>query len=87
MGHSAVAEAAVVAVPHPKWLERPVAAVVLRDGHAVTLAELREYLADRFPSWWLPYDVVFVAAIPRTSTGKFLKSALRDALRSRLDGA
>jgi fatty-acyl-CoA synthase len=81
MGHPAVAEAAVVAVPDPKWLERPLAAVVLRDGRTATAAELRDYLGDRFPSWWLPDDVVFVPAIPRTSTGKFLKSALRDQLR------
>ena len=87
MGHAAVAEAAVVAVPHPKWLERPVAAVVLRGGRSVTPGELRAYLAERFPDWWLPDDVVFVAEIPRTSTGKFLKSALRDSLRAHLDGA
>ncbi len=85
MGHAAVAEAAVVAVPHPRWLERPVAAVVLRPGLAATAAELREYLGERFPGWWLPDDVVFVKAIPRTSTGKFLKSALRDALRTHFD--
>ena len=78
MGHPAVLEAAVVAVPHPRWLERPVAAVVLRDGRAATAAELLAFLGDRFPRWWLPDDVVFVPAIPRTSTGKFLKSALRD---------
>ena len=82
MGHPAVAEAAVVAVPHPKWIERPLAAVVLRDGRTVTPAELRAFLGDRFPAWWLPDDVVFVSAIPRTSTGKFLKSALRERFRS-----
>jgi fatty-acyl-CoA synthase len=81
MGHPAVLEAAVVAVPHPRWLERPLAAVVLREGRAATPAELLAFLGDRFPRWWLPDDVVFVPAIPRTSTGKFLKSALRDALR------
>jgi fatty-acyl-CoA synthase len=84
MSHPAVAEAAVVAVPHRKWLERPAAAVVLRSGLAVTADELRAHLADRFPSWWLPDDVVFVPAIPRTSTGKFLKSALREMLRIHL---
>jgi fatty-acyl-CoA synthase len=84
MSHPAVAEAAVVAVPDPKWLERPAAAVVLRRGLTVTPDELRAHLAGRFPSWWLPDDVVFVAAIPRTSTGKFLKSALRESLRAQL---
>ncbi|MGH7525954.1 MAG: long-chain fatty acid--CoA ligase [Gemmatimonadales bacterium] len=83
MSHPAVAEAAVVAVPHPRWLERPVAAVVLREGRSVTPAELRAHLAGRFPQWWLPDDVVFLPAIPRSSTGKFLKSALRDWLRER----
>ena len=84
MSHPAVAEAAVVAVPHPKWLERPVAAVVLRSGVSATAEELRAWLAERFPAWWLPDDTVFVPAIPRTSTGKFRKSALRDALRNHL---
>ncbi|MGH7511755.1 MAG: long-chain fatty acid--CoA ligase [Gemmatimonadales bacterium] len=81
MGHPAVAEAAVVSVPHPRWLERPLAAVVLREGRTATPDELRAFLRDRFPAWWLPDDVVFVPSIPRTSTGKFLKSALRDQLR------
>jgi fatty-acyl-CoA synthase len=84
MGHPAVAEAAVVAVPHPRWIERPVAVVVLREGRTVTAAELRDFLGERFPSWWLPDDVVFVSAIPRTSTGKFLKTALREQLRGHL---
>jgi fatty-acyl-CoA synthase len=81
MGHPAVAEAAVVGVAHPKWLERPLAAVVLREGRAATAAELRDHLDGRFPRWWLPDDIVFVPEIPRTSTGKFLKSALRESLR------
>jgi len=86
MSHPAVAEAAVVAVPHPKWIERPLAAVVLRDGRTVGQAELLAWLADRFPAWWLPDDVVFLPAIPRTSTGKFLKSALRASLRGHYGG-
>ena len=81
MSHPAVLEAAVVAVPHPRWLERPLAAVVLREGGAADAAELLAFLGERFPRWWLPEDVVFVPAIPRTSTGKFLKSAIRDAHR------
>ncbi len=85
MTHPAVAEAAVVAVPHPRWLERPVAAVVLRSGVTATPEELRAWLAGRFPAWWLPEDVVFMPAIPRTSTGKFRKSELRDMLRAQLD--
>ena len=86
MGHPAVAEAAVIGVPHPRWLERPLAAVVLRDGCTATPAELLGFLAGRFPDWWLPEDVVFVHAIPRTSTGKFLKSALRAAHHAHYGG-
>jgi fatty-acyl-CoA synthase len=82
MSHPAVLEAAVVAVPHPRWLERPLAAVVLREGRRADAAELLAFLGERFPRWWLPDDVVFVPAISRTSTGKFLKSALRDAYRA-----
>jgi fatty-acyl-CoA synthase len=78
MGHPAVAEAAVVAVPHPKWDERPLAVVVLRAGHTATADELRAYLAPSFPKWWLPEAFEFVADIPRTSVGKFKKSVLRE---------
>jgi fatty-acyl-CoA synthase len=78
MGHRAVREAAVIAVPHPKWAERPLAAVVLRDGFDVTPEELREHLASRFSRWQLPDAIVFVDEIPRTSVGKFQKSKLRE---------
>jgi fatty-acyl-CoA synthase len=77
MGHPAVKEAAVIGVPHPKWGERPLAAVVLRAGCETTLAGLHEHLAGRFAKYWLPDAVVFLEAIPRTSTGKFKKSDLR----------
>jgi fatty-acyl-CoA synthase len=78
MSHPAVGEAAVVAVPHPKWGERPLACVVLKPGYTVSLEELRDHLAQDFAKWWLPDWVEFVDRIPRTSTGKFLKSALRE---------
>jgi fatty-acyl-CoA synthase len=81
MGHPAVREAAVVGIPHPKWSERPLAAVVLKPDMQVTADELREHLAPRFPKFWLPDAVVFVEAIPRTSTGKFKKSDLRETYR------
>ncbi|HWE26343.1 MAG TPA: long-chain fatty acid--CoA ligase [Myxococcales bacterium] len=81
MGHPAVKEAAVIAVAHPKWQERPLAAVVLRDGMRVSADELRGYLAGRVHSYWVPDAFEFVDAIPRTSTGKFLKSALRERYR------
>ena len=78
VGHPTVSEAAVIAVPHPKWGERPLAVVVLRDGQSATADELREYIAPRFASYWLPDDVVFVAEMPRTSTGKMMKAELRE---------
>jgi fatty-acyl-CoA synthase len=82
MGHPAVKEAAVIGVPHPRWSERPLAAVVPRPGCGateITLEALREHLAGRFPKFWLPDAIVLVEAIPRTSTGKFKKSELRAA--------
>jgi acyl-CoA synthetase (AMP-forming)/AMP-acid ligase II len=78
MGHPAVKEAAVVGVPHPKWQERPVAAVVLKDGAKATAGELRAFLAETFAKWQLPDAFVFVEALPRTSVGKFKKIALRE---------
>lgn len=78
MGHPAVKEACVVGIPHPKWLERPLAAIVLREGASATADELRSYLATSFRKWQLPDAFVFVDSIPRTSVGKFKKSALRE---------
>ena len=78
MGHPAVKEAAVVGVPHPKWQERPLAAVVLKEGATATPEELREFLAKSFAKWQLPDAFVFVPEIPRTSVGKFKKTALRE---------
>ena len=78
MGHAGVKEAAVVAVPHPKWAERPLAVVVKKDGASVSADDLRSYLSTKVAKWALPDAVVFVESIPRTSAGKFLKSALRE---------
>jgi fatty-acyl-CoA synthase len=78
MNHPAVKEAAVVGVPHPKWLERPLAAVVLKEGAEASTEELRAFLGKTFAKWQLPDAVVFLAAIPRTSVGKFNKIALRE---------
>ncbi len=79
MAHPKVAEAAVIAVPHPKWQERPLACVVPRPGLAEPLAkeEIYECLAATFPKWELPDDVVFIEAVPKTSVGKFDKKVLR----------
>jgi fatty-acyl-CoA synthase len=81
MGHPAVREAAVVAVPHARWGERPVAVVVLREGASASEGELRQWLEPRFARYWLPDAFRFVAQIPRTATGKFLKSAVRESLK------
>jgi fatty-acyl-CoA synthase len=78
MGHPAVKEAAVVGVPHPKWQERPLAAVVLKEGATATPEELRAFLAKSFAKWQLPDAFVFLSEIPRTSVGKFKKIALRE---------
>ncbi len=78
MGHPAVREAAVIAVPHPKWQERPLAVVVLKDGCRATPEELRAYLGARFAKWQLPDGFAFATEIPRTSVGKFLKMKLRE---------
>ena len=81
MGHAAVAEAAVIAVPSAKWSERPLACVVLKAGASASADELRAFLAPRFPKFWLPDAFEFVDAIPRTSAGKFQKMALRERFK------
>ncbi|MED2125222.1 long-chain fatty acid--CoA ligase [Bacillus thuringiensis] len=80
MAHDAIFEAAVVAVPHPQWQERPVACVVQKANSTVTKEELYEFLKPQFAKWWLPDDIVFMQEIPKTSVGKFLKQALRKEL-------
>jgi fatty-acyl-CoA synthase len=68
----------VIAIPDVKWDERPLAAVVLREGKSASADELREFLAPNFAKWWLPERFEFVAEIPKTSVGKFKKMALRE---------
>jgi fatty-acyl-CoA synthase len=77
VGHEAVREAAVIAVRHPKWQERPLAVIVLKDGCCVTETELRAFLEKRFARWQVPDAFVFVEELPHTSTGKLLKTKLR----------
>jgi fatty-acyl-CoA synthase len=72
-----VADAAVVGVPDEKWQERPLAAVVLKDGEAVTPDELRAFLQDKVARWWLPERWAFVVELPKTSVGKQDKKLLR----------
>jgi fatty-acyl-CoA synthase len=78
MGHPSVKEAAVIGVPHPKWQERPLAVVVLIEGASAEPAELLEFLGAKFAKWQLPDAFVFASEIPRTSVGKFRKTALRE---------
>jgi fatty-acyl-CoA synthase len=86
MAHEAVFEAAVVAVPHEQWQERPVACVVLKEGYIgkTTKEELIEFLTSQFAKWWLPDEILFLKEIPKTSVGKFLKRALRDSVHEEL---
>jgi fatty-acyl-CoA synthase len=77
MDHPAVREAAVIAVPHPKWQERPLAVVILKDKATASEEELRSFLAARFAKWQLPDGFEFVDQLPHTSTGKLLKAELR----------
>jgi fatty-acyl-CoA synthase len=85
MGHPAVLEAAVFAIPSAKWSERPMAAVVLKPNAVTTADELRASLATHFPKFWLPDEVEFVREIPKTSVGKFQKSKLRELYREKGD--
>ncbi len=82
MGHEAVAEAAVIAIPHEKWDERPLAVVVLKDGQEATADHLLSHLEGDFAKWQLPDAVEFVDEIPRTATGKFLKMELREQFKN-----
>ena len=82
MGHPEVAEAAVVAIAHPKWTERPLACVVPKPGAVgVTREGIRSYLKGKVADWWLPDDVAVIDVIPKTSVGKFDKKVLRDRFK------
>ncbi|MQY24874.1 long-chain fatty acid--CoA ligase [Nocardia aurantia] len=77
LGHPAVAEASVIGIPDAKWDERPLVAVVLKEGVTAEPAELREFLADKFAKWQLPEYWTFIDEVPKTSVGKFDKKRLR----------
>ncbi|MBV9000566.1 MAG: long-chain fatty acid--CoA ligase [Solirubrobacterales bacterium] len=78
MGHPAVAEAAVIAIPDDQWGERPMAVLVLKEGAEATPEDLRQHLSGHFAKWQLPERMEFIDEIPRTATGKFKKIALRE---------
>ena len=81
VGHAKVAEAAVIGVRHPKWDERPLLVIVLKEGQSATKDEILGFLEGKITKWWMPDDVVFVSAIPHTATGKILKTALREEFK------
>ncbi|CAN5698237.1 long-chain fatty acid--CoA ligase [soil metagenome] len=78
MAHPDVAEAAVIGVTHPKWGERPLACVVVKEGKELSGEEVLGFLDGKVAKWWLPDDVVFIDEVPKTSVGKFSKKDLRD---------
>jgi fatty-acyl-CoA synthase len=78
MSHEAVSQAAVIAIPHEKWDERPLAAIVLKEGESATGDDLQSHLEKDFAKFWLPDAYEFVESIPMTATGKFQKLKLRE---------
>ncbi len=82
MGFSKVMEAAVIALPDDKWLERPLACIVPKPDAAQTITkeEIQDYLKDKVAKWWIPDEIVFLAEIPKTSVGKFNKKKLRETV-------
>ncbi|MGB7798599.1 MAG: long-chain fatty acid--CoA ligase [Pseudonocardiaceae bacterium] len=77
MAHPKVVEAAVVAVADDRWLERPLATVVVAEGAQVSAAELRDHLSASVPAWQLPERWSFITEVPKTSVGKFDKKLIR----------
>ncbi|HYN13379.1 MAG TPA: 3-(methylthio)propionyl-CoA ligase [Burkholderiales bacterium] len=86
VAHPAIAEAAVIGVKHPKWDERPVVVAVKKPGKDVSKDELLKFYEGKIAKWWMPDDVLFVAELPHTATGKLSKLTLRQQLKDyRLD--
>ena len=81
MSHPAVAEAAAIAMPHPKWQERPMLVIVLQPGGSADAGDIRSHLESRITRWWMPDDIVFVDELPHTATGKVSKLQLRERFR------
>jgi len=81
IAHPDVAEAAVVAVPHPRWAERPLLIVTPRPDRRPQCDDLLAFLGERFPRWMLPDDVVVLDELPHTATGKVMKTRLREMFR------
>jgi fatty-acyl-CoA synthase len=81
ISHPKVAEAAVIGIRHPKWDERPLLVVVLKKDQSASKGDILDFMRGKTADWWLPDDVVFVAEIPHTATGKIQKTALREQFR------
>jgi fatty-acyl-CoA synthase len=81
IAHPAIAEAAVIGVKHPKWDERPIVVAVKKPGQEVSREELLKFYEGKVAKWWMPEDVVFVAELPHTATGKLSKLTLRQQLK------
>jgi fatty-acyl-CoA synthase len=79
MAHPAIREAVVVGVPDERWDERPLAAIVVKEGESVTPEELCAWLTDRVAKWWVPERWAVIDEVPKTSVGKFDKKVLRKA--------
>ena len=77
MSHPAIAECAVVGLPHPQWAERPLLVVVPKEGGSATKEDILAFLSEHVAKWWLPDDVLFVKELPHTAAGKVLKRQLR----------
>jgi acyl-CoA synthetase (AMP-forming)/AMP-acid ligase II len=84
MSHPDVFEAAVIAVAHPVWQERPLLIVQPRDGRKPEKSSILEFLSGKLPKWQIPDDLVFVDSLPHTATGKLLKTELRQRFRGHL---
>ena len=82
MSHPKVLEAAVIAVPHPKWVERPLACVVAKPGSALEPGEILDFLRPQLARWALPDAVEIIDAVPKTSVGKFDKKVLRERYKN-----
>ncbi|MBL0075705.1 MAG: long-chain-fatty-acid--CoA ligase [Rhodocyclaceae bacterium] len=82
MGHPAVAEAAVIGAAHSKWQERPLLIIVKKPGQELTREGMLQYLDGKIVKWWTPDDVVFVAELPHTATGKLQKMKLREQFKT-----
>ncbi len=81
MSHPKVAEAAVIGVRHPKWDERPLLVVVMKQGEAASKEDILGFMRGKIAKWWMPDDVVFIDEIPHTATGKIQKTVLRERFK------